>query len=213
VDFKDPTPLVDLEALALHDVDRTEYVLEPLLHTDILPKLRQFGLSSSSVHSFEFPNFKSLLPQLESLNFTASAWIQPNADFLRVKASSTLIDCHSDNLESVLVVALQFIHIRIVNLRSDTWDDDDQGPLDDFLEELEKKGRSLPLRSIYLDSSLRPTPSLPLRIRSIIKGLVAICQGCEIDVIFEAVPEEPDIDSPFSLEFSGRQRKIRRNDE
>lgn len=177
----------------------------PLLNPVILPNLRTLALSSYSLlELLSQPAFVEILPQLDSLEVDGDTWHESKVNFLRSHASSVLVDCCSLNLSPVLDPQLHIHHIRFIDLF-------DSAPyerfrhLDTFTARLSTETSSLPLRSIYLDSSLHPNNSSHDSPHNGVQDLVAACQERKIDVVFEPVPRKY-FDPSLSQEFYKRQQ-------
>jgi len=109
------------------------------------------------------------------------------------------------------VPQLNFVHIRLRDLYLGVRDQDFLD-LDMFIMFLSKTS-SLPLRSVYLDSSLQSIDSLPPLARRVIQRLLAACQERKIDAVFEPIPREYGIDPYLSEEFCRRQEASKRSRE
>jgi hypothetical protein len=202
------SPLISLKSLTLVDVTNDQWIR--LLDPITLPNLRKLGLFySSPLGVLSQAAFVNLLPQLDSLQLDVGRWKDSSSDFLRPHAASVLIDCLLFGLEHVLQPRLNFIHIRLNHLYSGCSDVSFLG-FDDFLMSLSKTP-SLPLRSVYLDSSLQSIDSLPSAPRRRIQRLHTVCQERGIDIVFEPVSREYGIDSYLSEEFCGRQQASKRD--
>jgi hypothetical protein len=150
------------------------------------------------------------------MSFKVEVWQLSEAQFLRSKASIAVIDCQRSSGFGLFEFDLQAVHIRFLDPLLETWGEDhdysDTINLDAYGEYLRGKTPPFPLRSVYFDSSLCPTSPLPDYIRDELDLFQEVTQPRGIDVIFEPVPQKPLVDSPFSLDFSEKQREVSRND-
>jgi hypothetical protein len=191
--------------------------LEALLSQHTLPKLKQFALvdtDSAYLEALERSDFRQLLPQLEVLSFDLSVWLDPEAAFLYPAASRTLVDCTSFHLGKLSTRGPPAVNLRICEREKDVIDMGTHRfckSLDDYGDFI-RSNPSLPLRRVYMDSSLErvfnPLDQLELSLTSFWR----ICEERQIDLIFEPVPDNFDIDSYLSSDFLRRRRRIAEKD-
>ncbi|GAA5956152.1 hypothetical protein JCM3765_005471 [Sporobolomyces pararoseus] len=206
--------LPKLQSLTMFGVQGS--LMASLLDPAVVPSLRHFSLVGSSVesvHQLKQSRIADLLPQLKTLNLHASIWLNPEVSFLHSAAERTLVNSigwrWNDSTGGMArIVNLRLIatfldgtqnQIEFVDEKLKTWVSNFQAPSD------------LSLRSIYLDSSLRPQPALPPPIAAMMDEFRILCRRRSIELIFDVVPKDSRLDNWISAEFIKRQ-KIRQNE-
>ncbi|GAA5964820.1 hypothetical protein JCM3765_005791 [Sporobolomyces pararoseus] len=158
-----------------------------------------------------------LLPQLETLNFTASVWLDPQAGFLHSAAAQTLVDFTLAHTEQLNLSTAHLVHVRLKDTSpvSACFDSGSRIKLVAHLDEwstLVRTNPSLSLKSVYLDSSLQLSESLPYVTSEALGSLVRVCQERKIEIVFERFPVAYIIDPFISSEFIQRQKEHRRRE-
>lgn len=147
--------------------------------------------------------FDQLVPQLQTLSFEIKLWKRLDSKLRSSLKTRTLIDCHTGGLLDTVLDEKEVVHARMystadLNSRLETG-------LDRFATSLEQNPR-LPLQSLYLDSSLRPSDSISPKLLEVVTKIVRITQDRQIDLVFETAPNDFRIDPCISAEFRRRQR-------
>ncbi|GAA5964880.1 hypothetical protein JCM3765_005810 [Sporobolomyces pararoseus] len=207
--------LPSLCSLSVLEIPRQ--LLVTLVDPQTVPNLRNFAFvddSRARVEHLTRSKLDQLLPQLDTLNFTASIWLDPQAAFLHSAASRTLVDFTLDETERLDPTKAQVVHVRLE-------DSSLAGSVFTFvkLEAHLKKWStllriypSLSLKSIYLDSLLQLSESLPVTTSEALNSLVRVCQERKIAIVFESFPVDFGIDPFFSSEFIQRQKEHKRRE-
>lgn len=183
----DPVYLPSLRNLALPDVDRA---------TDS-KDLRQ-------------SNANKLIFQLDSISLYWRC-IDRAPDYLRKGIERTLFDCYSWDLEGFCPPSPLLQHLRILKLPLEATYDELSSCIHRIANWIETC-QQLPLRSLYLDSSLHPTV-LHLQSDKVQDGMVYLLKVCgekKVEVVFERQPRNRQIDLVLSEEFCRRQRESRK---
>ncbi|GAA5977713.1 hypothetical protein JCM5350_002327 [Sporobolomyces pararoseus] len=187
-----------------------------LVDPSIVPNLRNLGLLDDDpdfVQDLIESKLNLLLPQLVALTVVARIWRHPLAAFLHSAASRILVHFSSYDTAGLDPAAASLVHVRLRNLNSAGLLIGDK-QLEARLEEwssIIQNNPSLSLKSFYLDSSLRPSTSLPQVTQASLKTFTRICQERKIDLVFEPVPVH-DCDPIISSEFVRRQKEERRRE-
>ncbi|GAA5956050.1 hypothetical protein JCM3765_005440 [Sporobolomyces pararoseus] len=206
--------LPQLRSLSMFAVNSP--LMGSLLDPQVVPSLKHFSLVDTpgeSVRQLKRSRIADLLPQLETLYLHARIWLHPELSFLHSASERTLIDSNSwDWNNSTDSMA------RIVNLRlMATYLDGTQRQIRNVEEDLKRwvsvlQSTSEPsLRSIYLDSSLRPHSILSPPISTSMDKLVVLCRKRSVELVFDVVPNDFRFDTWISAEFVKRQ-KTRQNE-
>ncbi|GAA5963861.1 hypothetical protein JCM3765_004043 [Sporobolomyces pararoseus] len=182
-----------------------------------VPNLRNFAFVNSGGNYMEDltrSKLDRLLPQLQTLNFDASLWIDPQATFLHSAASRTLVNFISDDARQLdsSIASPKHARIRNSSLHSPSFSHVDLRVHLDRWCTLVQDNPSLSLQSIYLDSSLQPFKALPIMTQTCLEALGQICQERKIDLIFETLPVVFNLDLYISPEFVRRQKEQRRRE-
>ncbi|GAA5977603.1 hypothetical protein JCM5350_002289 [Sporobolomyces pararoseus] len=183
-----------------------------------VPNVRNFAFVTphpSCAQYFTQSPFHQLLPKLHTLTLSAAIWFDSRAAYLHSAASRTLVDfdfVDSGNLE---LARLTLRHVRLLHssLLSLSFSNVElQAQLDQWSTFIENNP-SLPLQSIYLDSSLLPFDALPDAVtRRCLENLARVCKEHKIDLIFEASPVKFALDPYISEEFIRKQGQQRRKE-
>ncbi|GAA5984540.1 hypothetical protein JCM5350_004754 [Sporobolomyces pararoseus] len=190
-------------------------VIASLLDPAVVPNLKHFSLVDSldtSVRQLKESRIADLLPQLETINLELPIWTRPEFTFLHPAAERTLIDCAVNDLGEDAIGAAKVIHLRIVAttaLRLSSNTDTEANIVVRDLKDLNFFIQSTPelsLRSLYLDSSLRPRSTLPHSIVEAMVKLIDACRERSIDVVFDSIPNDHYIDPWISAAFVRRQK-------
>ncbi|GAA5956154.1 hypothetical protein JCM3765_005473 [Sporobolomyces pararoseus] len=215
--FSDPdnvAKLPKLESLTMFSVQGS--LIASLLDPAVVPSLKHFSLvdtSDASVRELQQSRITNLLPQLETIYLSAYLWLNPDLKFLHSASERTLVDSNSWDWTELTGGAAQTVNLRLIDTylertrdRSDFVEDD----LKQWVSILQAPS-DLSLRSIYLDSSLRPQPALPPPIAAMMDEFRILCRRRSIELIFDVVPNDFRLDTWISAEFVKRQ-KIRQNE-
>ncbi|GAA5984672.1 hypothetical protein JCM5350_008176 [Sporobolomyces pararoseus] len=171
------------------------------------PNLRNFALVDCSQHSAQWlktPSISRFLLQLETLYFDSYTWSQLDEGFRRSVASRTSVDVRY-GMETASHSKASVIHARVDGLSFNTILSGEQvaKKVDlcaSFIEDFSS------LKSLYLDSSFRSSSRLPVLIRSSAENLARICRERKIDLIFDQIPMDDELDPLISAEFIRRQK-------
>ncbi|GAA5984554.1 hypothetical protein JCM5350_004759 [Sporobolomyces pararoseus] len=184
-----------------------------LLDPAFVPSLKHFSLVKSStepVSQLERIRIIDLLPQLETIYLTAPLWLNPDSTFLHPFADRTLVTCHSSGqYVELLASPVLAPHARLLGLWLET-EAPAIGRVERELAQIAsalKWNPNLAMRSLHLDSSLRPSYSLPSEIRQTMDEIVNTCQERKIDLVFDLIPRKYTVDSCISAEFIRRQSR------
>ncbi|GAA5966862.1 hypothetical protein JCM3765_004578 [Sporobolomyces pararoseus] len=200
--------------LSLYSVPRQ--LLVTLLDPQTVPNLRNLAFVNGGIYMEDLTRSKldQLLPQLDTLNFIASIWLDPQAAFLHSAASRTLVDFTLGETERLDPTTAQVVHNRL----------EDSSPassgfsfveLEAHLDKwstLLRTNPSLSLKSIYLDSLLQLSGFLPTTTSEALNSLVRACQERKIDIVFDRFSVNYYIDPSISSEFIQRQKEYRRGE-
>lgn len=183
-----------------------------LLRPETLPRLRHLGIHGQScLAKLLLP----LVPQLQTLSLRAIDWEDYGKSSLRSFASRILVDCSVPDFAYMDRWARSVEHVRV------SYFIDFPPPLDGLrdadvrrfgiLVDFVADNLSLPLRSIYLDSSLGSSPSVPKYeyLQVTLERLISICDERKIDIVYEDVPYHLSVNSVISGGFVRRQRDNR----
>jgi len=182
-----------------------------LLNPSSLPALRILSFvgveREEDVERLVQSNVKALVPQLESLLLPITL-IDIAPDFFVSAFERTLFDYYpyvettfSPLSSHLRIMGIEYYPERreVVNINRLTTSIQTQDPIH--------------LRSLYLDASLDPISTSPLRIPAEVFELVCCCEEKKVEVIYEEQPRDWAVDSYISHEFCGRQRRIREVEE
>ncbi|GAA5956150.1 hypothetical protein JCM3765_005469 [Sporobolomyces pararoseus] len=185
-------------------------LMASLLDPQVVPSLKHFSLidtSSGSVRRLQQSRITDLLPQLETIYFSVYLWLHSDTSFLRSAANRTLIYSYPHAVDRATSLEAGVVHLRIIHLRSGM--DEDTSEILDKLASSFNSALPLSLRSLYLDTSLKPTSSLPVKTFKSVKKLVDTCHKRKIEVVFELIPDDSCRDSWISEEFIRRRKEDR----
>ncbi|GAA5953406.1 hypothetical protein JCM3765_005028 [Sporobolomyces pararoseus] len=201
--------LPQLRSLTLHGV--SPEIFYALVDPATVPNLRNFGIVIIGEHVMEYlaeSKLDQLIPQLETIAFPASAWLDPRAAFLHSVASKTLVDFVLYNTKRLDYSNADLKHIRIgsSSLHSFLFTHSELQAHLDLWSALIQKIPSVSLKSIYLDSSLRRPEALPSATKFALETLIRVCQERKVDLVFEATPLDLVLDPYISSEFIQRQK-------
>ncbi|GAA5963824.1 hypothetical protein JCM3765_004029 [Sporobolomyces pararoseus] len=211
-----PIYLPNLCDLTLYDVSSELFIA--LMDPQTVPNLRNLALvdgHSDFVENLLEANVDRLLHQLETLTFDSGIWLDPRAAFLHSAASRTLVDFNFDDTAALRPSNSRLRHVRIrySSLHCPSFNHKQlQAHLDLWLAHI-KKNSSLPLESIYLDSSLQPLITLPGTTQAYLKTFTRVCQENKIDLVFDRSPMDYTVDPYISREFVRRQKEQRSKEE
>ncbi|GAA5956080.1 hypothetical protein JCM3765_005448 [Sporobolomyces pararoseus] len=201
--------LPKLRSLTMWRVDSS--LMDPLLDPAVVPNLRHFALvncSAQAANDLVASQFARLVPQLQTLSFDMKLWRRFDSKLRDQLKTRTLIDCHHIDFGCAAQEEMQAVNVR---MHSPAEDGEVSGRASYLKTSLENFATSvdqnptLPLESLYLDSSLRlPSALSPDVVQSITK-VVKICQKRQIDIVFETAPDDFSIDPCISPEFVKRQ--------
>ncbi|GAA5977687.1 hypothetical protein JCM5350_002320 [Sporobolomyces pararoseus] len=214
VEAKNIPRLPSLYNLTLHDVS-SDLVIA-LLDPANVPNLRNFAfvtISHDLPDWLQEPSIRRFLLQLETLYLDGDLWLNLDASFRRFIASRTLVDVEHVGLEAACRPETLLVHARAdgVPFSLDRFNLDNNfftGKLDDYAS-LIGDCSSPTLKSFYLDSTYQKSSILPLLILSSLNNLARICQERKIDLVFEQIPVNVDVDPIISPEFVKRQRDVK----
>jgi len=184
-----------------------------LLDPTIVPNLRHFALVDPERELVEYLNTSKLvrlLPQLHVLAFDIDAWTSPELTFSASIADRTLVDCSFFDF---------YLRDRVSNIKHariyDSYREGAELGGPDICEVLGQFAKSLQrnshpsLRSLYLDDSLRPGSSLPLKAALLVAEVVTSCRELNVELVFEPVPRDCTLNPFISTEFVQRQEQSR----
>ncbi|GAA5983507.1 hypothetical protein JCM5350_000255 [Sporobolomyces pararoseus] len=185
-----------------------------LLDPSVVPSLRHFSLvdcSDESAQQLKQSLSTDLLHQLETIYLHRRIWLNPRLSFLHSAAERTLVYGFPDQLSGLMTAPTRNLFVRLYNPPlEDLW-----SSIDHHLARITttlKMNPSLPRRSLYLPSFLRPTSSLPCKMSEAVSKLVATCEERKIDLVFEDFPSDARLDGYISKEFIRRQAIYRSRD-
>ncbi|GAA5977694.1 hypothetical protein JCM5350_002322 [Sporobolomyces pararoseus] len=210
-----PIHLPHLRDLTLYDVSFE--ILVAFVDPTAVPNLRNFAFVdplAASATCLMGSRFNLLLPQLETLGFSAAVWAHPLAAFIHSAVSRTLVDFYVNDSRRLRNSQLPLVHVRLQVLYSQHASyggNRVQAQLDHWTA-LIQANPSLALQSIYLDSSLKPSETTPAAIRTSLEALTRICEQRKIDLIFEPFRSDRSLDAYISSEFVSRQQEQRKRE-
>ncbi|GAA5972773.1 hypothetical protein JCM3765_007858 [Sporobolomyces pararoseus] len=185
--------LPKLQSLTLYGVGGL--LMASLIDPKVVPSLKHFSLvddSARSAYPLKRSRIADLLPQLETLHFHVRISLHPELSFLHSVAERTLVDSNSREWNDLTGGAAQIVNLRLI---------------DAYLNGTQNQNQN----NIYLDSSLRPRPTLPPPISDSMDKLVVACRKRSIELVFVVVPKDSRLDNWISAEFVKRQM-IRQNE-
>jgi hypothetical protein len=186
-------------------------MLEVLLCQTTLPNLKEFALvdaESAYLKALARPGSRQLLPQLEALSFVIDVWEDPRAAFLHPAASRTLVDCAAFELRDLSIQGPPIVNLRLCDRLEKVADTQTRScckDLNDYAAFI-SSNPALPLRRVYLDSSLEHVSSLSNQLGLTLTSFRRICQERRIDLIFDPIPRNFNIDPCFQPNFMRRRR-------
>ncbi|GAA5956086.1 hypothetical protein JCM3765_005450 [Sporobolomyces pararoseus] len=206
VDAVNAPKLPKLRSLTLYGVEGP--LIASLLDPAVVPSLKHFAfdnITAGNAHHLKQSRIADLLPHLETIYLSAALWLHPELSFLRSAANRTLISSFAHNVDRITPLEARVVHLRIMHIHIHSGMDKDTPQQLDQLASSFNSALPLSFQSLYLDSSLKPTSSLPAKTSKSVRKLVDICNKREIEVIFEMIPDDLCRDSWISEEFMRRQ--------
>jgi hypothetical protein len=204
--------LSNLQSLSIYNA--TPRLTSSLLSPSLVPNLRALALvCSGDDETLRDSGLTQLLPQLESISIDMEWIMEPGVEFLRSKADSIIVDLFAPEpgFDQLFEPELSVKHIRLCHLFLDDPSSDREENLD-YLGEFTtclKENPTAPVRSINVDSSLLLVLETPTQGRITVERFQALCKDRKVDVIYETLPRNIDIDSSVSSEFWARQRQLK----
>jgi hypothetical protein len=190
-------------------VDKVHMLLDPLS----VPSLSALGLilltDSEELEALEKSQISDLLPYLDSLFVHTALYALTEGKLLAGLSSRILVDVSAENLALISRRTSTISHLRI--LTNDPSSQEEVSNIRKISPFVRTEGHRL--RSIYLDSSLKPLQSESTIVSREVETLVEECGRRNIEVIFEAQIADNNIDPCISEEFWRRQRDCRRKGE
>ncbi|GAA5964822.1 hypothetical protein JCM3765_005792 [Sporobolomyces pararoseus] len=205
--------LPNLRYLTLFDVSSELFVA--LVEPQTVPKLRHFAFVDNDpffVNDLTESRLNRLLPQLNTLTLSSSVWLDPGSTSLHSVASRTLVDFQANDVTRLDDSAAPLVHIRLGDLYlkySPYGQKELHVHLDKWITFIRDQPK-LSLKSVYLDSSLQRSDATPSATQFYLEALTRVCQERKIDVVFEALRSNLDLDPYISSEFIQRQEEGRR---
>ncbi|GAA5997780.1 hypothetical protein JCM5350_003055 [Sporobolomyces pararoseus] len=198
---------------AFLDVDADESSdLAALLDPAFVPNLKNFALVTSDARAAEAlkaSRFGHLVPQLQTLSFEIQVWKRLDSKLRYSSKTRTLIDCHVGDLLDTLRDENEVVHTRMYSPAENedirNWGSRLKASLEEFAISLGQIP-TLSLQSLYLDTSLRPSPSLSPELLDVITKVVKSTQERQIDLVFETVSNDYTVDPCISPEFRRKHR-------
>ncbi|GAA5999640.1 hypothetical protein JCM5350_007870 [Sporobolomyces pararoseus] len=189
-----------------------------LLDPTVVPNLKRFSLqdiSEKSVRKLKRSCIADLLPQLEIFNLRLPIWRYLGFAYLHPAAERTLVDSEPFDLQQYARAGAKVIHLRFI---STPLDENvigiSSGVVEEELRRLVSFIQHTPellLRSLYLDSSLRPNSGLSHLITEVMDDLFVTCRERSIELIFETLPDDLRLDTWISAKFVERQKRCQDN--
>ncbi|GAA5977655.1 hypothetical protein JCM5350_002306 [Sporobolomyces pararoseus] len=205
--------LPNLRDLALKFVLRE--LFKTLLDPANVPNLRNFAVVDAFCSyrgRLKHSNLARLIPQLQTLCISASIWSNPQVAFVHSAASRTLVDFDLIDTEYLDPHQLEHLRIRNSSVRTYAFNPSELRSHLDQWSSLIENNPSLPLKSVYLDSSLRPLDVVPAEIRLCLGSLIRLCRERKIDLVYDDRPLDYTLDPYISGEFVRRQAEQRRQE-
>ena len=199
--------LPKLQSLTMCGVESS--LTTSLLDPAVVPRLKHLSLadtSKESVRQLKQSRIIDLLHQLETVYFDAEIWLNPELSFLHSVAERTLVDCFFDEYPALTDSPAHNLRLPLYDPnRGWSWLD----PVLAGVTTALKLNPSLPRRSLYLPSFLRPTSSFPCKMSEAVSKLVATCEEREIDLVFEDSALNERLEGHISQVFISRQAMYR----
>ena len=196
------SPFITLTSLTI-ELSDNGIPLQTLLSPSTLPSLRVLAFTQADEEDFAgmalLPPFLSLFEQLDAFQLEASAMTSIANVRIRHLLDKTLFEGGSAALCDYSRIYHFIHHLRIPI-----------GALHSKLTDHFMKTDDLPLRSLYLDSSLRHY-SVEQATNQQHRILLSACRARQIDVVYEEQAKEDFFDSVVSHEFWRRQRERKRS--
>ncbi|GAA5983846.1 hypothetical protein JCM5350_007572 [Sporobolomyces pararoseus] len=205
--------LPSLQALSLNyeAVGGGLELLDPLK----VPALRALGLDNiylqSELEDLERTRIDKLLPQLDALCIEIDLYRLAKDTLLSNLEPRILIDAGLNDILSEMddcLSTIQHLRIKLDHLVQHLGRSEAIRAVNQILES-DQQSKSSQLRSIYLDSAVRPAQSDAEEIHEKFAKMEVICRKADIEVVLEAQMRDYALDSFVSGEFCRRQRKSR----
>ncbi|GAA5977690.1 hypothetical protein JCM5350_002321 [Sporobolomyces pararoseus] len=208
--------LPSLNSLTLYGVSFD--LFRSLVNSSIVPSLRNFAFvyrSEEGVRWLKEPSITRFLLRLETLHLDGYLWLNLDTSFRRSIASRTLVDVDVEDLRRAGTSETSLTHARSNGMSIHTInmykiDPETANKMNDYASVI-RNSSSMSLQSFYLDSSFQFPSNLSAPMQLAINNLAKICQERKIDLVFDQVSINYDLDPLMSAEFIRRQEDSRRS--